>query len=144
MKKIYILITFILLTSCLTPKRVGDEIEHADFRRKIESYMDKYPVITNSCKSKPYYKVFFMKDESELGFWLASHLGQPGLVTPIHPDSISPTNPIEIKGIIFFNKRPLVIYDFKNSDGYGLYKPIKISLNKIKRKKSIPDGCGIV
>ena len=103
--------------------------------------MHEFNEIPNDCDREPYYKVYFQRTDSSFGFWIAAHLGTPGQVLLPKPGTTPPENPIEIKGVIFICKRPLVIYDFKNSDGHGLYNPLDVSKDKIKSFSATPDTC---
>jgi len=56
-----------------------------------------------------------------LGFWIGAYLGKPSRIPPIAPDAVPPSNPKEIKGVTYIKRRPVIIFDYKNSKGYGLY-----------------------
>ena len=136
----------LILTSCSVSYKGKKEVEKNEFYKIVELYMKEFKIIPNECNEKPYYKVYFEKTEKGIGFWIAAHLGIPGSVVPIDPEleTIPTADLIEIKGVIFINKCPLVIYDFQNSNGYGLYNPIIVSKDEMKNFKSIHEGCANV
>lgn len=142
-----LLLYFTLTTvtiSCIAPKKTITGIESRELKNIVELYMQEYPEIPNKCNAKPYYKIYFIDYGDKIGFWLAGHLGEPGKVPPARPGAELDRNPIELKGCFTFNKSYLIIYDFRNSDGYGLYEPSKLNVDSITDIKSVPDSCAHV
>lgn len=117
------------------------QIHKQSLKGIAEMYIDKYAGIENPCDEKPYYKIQFMKKDSITGFWVAAYLGLPGLVPPTEPGKLPDENPIEIKGFTYLNGKQLIIYDYKNSDGYGLYDPLSLKPYKIGDFNEMPDSC---
>lgn len=146
MKLIILLMTLLLLGSCVSLSKVSNKSLKKQFNNIVYSYIRKYPEIKNSCNAKPTYKIYFMPKDSVNGFWVACYLGPPATnpIIPVKPGSLSPPNPIEVKGVIYYGIHPVVIYDYKYSDGYGLYEPEKVSYDAVKDIKEIDEFCGNV
>lgn len=144
MKNYFLL--FPLLFVCCSPLFVGEnEFGESKFLQIVESYVRQYSAIPNKCNSKPYYKVYFRESKDSVGFWVVAHLGRPGIAEPPPPPgSSSSSNPMEIKGVMYIKDKPIVFYDYKNSDGYGLYDVLKLKKIQVGEFDSIPDSCSHV
>lgn len=124
------------LSMCSPSQGKQQGIISSEFVRIVESYMDTYNKIPNPCNAKPIYEIHFEVNNDTLGFWIGAYLGKPSRIPPIAPDVDHPSNPIEIKGVTYIRERPVIIFDFKNSKGYGLYNPKDlIECKKVNFKK---------
>lgn len=142
MKNLFKILLFFMFVSCSIS--FTSNSKKSEFFKVIELYIDEFSTIENKCNEKPYYKVYFENTENKTGFWIAAHLGKPGQVPPVEPGTSLPANPIEIKGVISVCNYPLVIYDYQNSDGHGLYDTASVSIDEMMSFNSIPDSCGNV
>ncbi len=132
---------FLLLTGCFMQSNDETALIDRNFEIAIKSYLDENKSILNSCNAKPFYKVYFKNVNDTIGFWIGAHLGEPSPVLPIEPERTLPADPIEIKGVCTVNKCMVVIYDYKQSNGYGLYNNLKLKPFKTESFEKLPDEC---
>lgn len=126
---------------CFTLQCNESTLINPTFKEVIVKYINKYDEIENNCNAKPFYKIYFNNTNDTVGFWVGAHLGLPSLVAPNESENMTISNPIEIKGVYFLNERTIVIYDFRNSDGYGLYKPSALKPYTSEDFKDLPEEC---
>lgn len=111
------------------------------FEEVTSKYVEQFHEIKNECKLKPFYKINFVSSNDTIKFWLAGHIGKPSFLPPSKPGDTPPENPKELKGIIKINRQSFVIYDYKNSDGYGLFNPNSIDKKGLKKFENIDEEC---
>ncbi len=132
------LFNFILLSCQNNQSKV---IVNKDFEKLILGYMHKHNKIPNSCDAKPFYGIEFIREHNDTLIMLSAALGESGCIIPTYPDSLPPVNPIEKKGATIIGDNLVVIYDFKNSNGYGLYNPLEVDKDMLSKFRSLPDSC---
>ena len=111
------------------------------FEKIAIKYVKQFQNIKNECNVKPFYKINFVSTNDTIKFWLAGHIGKPSVLPPSKPGNTPPEDPKKLKGIIKINRLSFVIYDYKNSDGYGLFNPNSIDKNGLKKFENIDDEC---
>jgi len=142
MRNILISGLFILFfTMSFTTSKGENRIISPKLKKVIENYISAFDSIPNKCNAKPFYKIYFVDENDSIGFWIAAHLGYPGPVPPVKPGAEIDPNPMEIKGVLSFNNRLVVFYDYKESDGYGLYEPSKLNVYREERFDKLPERC---
>lgn len=113
---------FLFFSSMCSPLNKDQQgLTNSEFVKIVESYINNYSKISNPCNAKPIYEIYFENENDSLGFWIGAYLGKPSRIPPSAPDAVPLSNPKEIKGVTYINKRPVIIFDYKNSKGYGLY-----------------------
>lgn len=117
------IISIIVFSSvmCSPLQRDNQGLVNAEFIEIVEAYINTYSEIPNTCNAKPIYEISFKYENDSLRFLIDANLGVPSSFPPAEPGSIPPANPLEIRGISYVKNRPVIIYDYKNSNGYGLY-----------------------
>src|SRR3989304_1398391 len=141
MSKFISIIFLSICVQCSMLSSINNKSLNQDIESIILEYMEKYTSIFNKCNAEPYYKLQFQRKNDTIGFWIAAYLGKPGLVKPQPPDEYVNPNPIEIKGVLYIKGNPLVIYDFKRSNGYDIYDTSKVSIEALQFLKDIPEEC---
>lgn len=143
MMKIFIcIIGALFILGCVpSSSQIVNEKLEKQFLEIVFTYIKKYPKINNPCKAKTRYRICFTQKDSTNGFWIASFLGKPGPVIPQEPNSPIDHNPIEIKGCYNIGDKTIVIYDYKKSDGYGIYDTSKVSHKYLEKIKDIEKFC---
>jgi len=142
MRNILISGLFVLFfTMSFTTSKGENDIVSSQLKEIIENYMNAFDSIPNECNAKPLYEVYFVSNNDSVGFWISAYLGRPSPLVPVKPGAEVNPNPMEIKGVFSYNNRLVVFYDYKESDGYGLYEPSKLNDYRDESFDDLPERC---
>lgn len=106
-----------------------------DFLKVIKNYIRVNNKFKNPCHIDLLYEIQFYYNNDTLEFAINANI-VPSIIPPIKEGYTLSIHKKEIKGFNFINGRKVIIFDFKESEGYGLY-----NVNKLEKfnKKDFDD-----
>jgi len=111
-----------------------------DFLKVIKNYIKVNKKIKSPCDVEPIYEIEFYYNNDTLEFELNTNMVQ-SIIPPVKEGYPIPIHKKEIKGVKIINGRKVIIFDFKDSSGYGLYNADKLKKFNRKDFKDYHDIC---
>ena len=129
-----------MLPSCSVLRHSNTHVFSQELIDIFDEYVTAFPKIENSCKAKSYYELSFDILKDDTVFCISSWIGKPA-EDPIPLGDLPVYNARVLKGYSFYKGCPIVVYDVKSSDGYGVYIPNSLE-EGCNRLEEIPEYCG--
>jgi hypothetical protein len=137
----FLILLQIAIFTCVFSSCQAQIFIDSKFNTIVEDYMEDNHAIENNCSAQTNFGIHFVKIKCDTIITIMSFVGQPPGIIPIDSDSTQLNNPRVIKGAGLVDDRLVVVYDYSNSNGYGLYDTSKVDKGMLSEFKSVPDSC---